>query len=125
MQEKNETFTYTYSAKDREELRRIRDKYLPPAETPLDQLRRIDRRVTRKSTAVAVTVGLAGTLALGVGMCCTMVWTNLFAPGIVIGLLGIAAIAAALPMYNRTAKKEREKHAPEVLKLTESLGKAR
>ena len=43
MQETNETFTYTYSAQQQEELRRLRDRYLPPAETPLDQLRRLAR----------------------------------------------------------------------------------
>ena len=43
MQENHETFTYTYSAQEQAEIRRIRDRYLPPAETPLDRLRRLER----------------------------------------------------------------------------------
>lgn len=81
MQETNETFTYTYSAQQQEELRRLRDRYLPPAETPLDQLRRLERGVTRKGTLVSVAVGTAGALLLGLGMCCTMVWSGLFEIG--------------------------------------------
>ena len=29
MEEKKETFTYTYSAKEQEEIKKIRDKYAP------------------------------------------------------------------------------------------------
>lgn len=85
MQENHETFTYTYSAQEQAEIRRIRDRYLPPAETPLDRLRRLERQVTRKGTAAAVCAGVAGTLLLGLGMCCTTVWVELFAPGVGVG----------------------------------------
>ena len=118
MQEKHETFTYTYSAQEQAEIRRIRDRYLPPAETPLDRLRRLERQVTRKGTAAAVCVGVAGTLLLGLGMCCTTVLVELFAPGVGVGLAGIGLIAAALPLYNRITRREREKLAPLVLELT-------
>ena len=44
MDEKKETFTYTYSAKEQEEIRKIRSKYAPPAkgENSIEQLRRLD-----------------------------------------------------------------------------------
>ena len=55
-------------------------------------------------------------------MCCSMVWMDiLFFPGILIGILGIAAIAFAYPLYIHVTKKEREKLAPQVLKLVEEL----
>ena len=40
MEEKKEIFTYTYSAKEREEIKRIRDKYAPPTkeETSMEKL---------------------------------------------------------------------------------------
>ena len=67
-------------------------------------------------------MGVVGCLLLGVGMCCTMVWTGeLFIPGIIIGLAGIALVAAAYPVYSRITRKEREKIAPEILKLTDEL----
>lgn len=65
-----------------------------------------------------------GALVLGVGMCCSMVWMgNLFIPGIILGLLGIALVAAAHPVYRRVTKKEREKLAPRILQLTEELSR--
>ena len=42
-------------------------------------------------------VGIAGALALGVGMCFCMVWGKM-AMGIVIGLAGIAALLTLIPL---------------------------
>ena len=42
MENKNETFTYTYSAKQQEEIRNIRSKYLPKEEDKMEQLRRLE-----------------------------------------------------------------------------------
>ena len=71
---------------------------------------------------ISVIIGVAGCLVMGLGMCCTMVWTGeLFIPGIIIGLAGIALVAAAYPVYSRITRKEREKIAPEILKLTDEL----
>ena len=70
----------------------------------------------------ALTVGILSTLVFGFGMCCTMVWADaLFLPGIVIGLIGLAGIAAAYPLYRYITKKRREQLAPEILRLTEEL----
>ena len=40
--------------------------------------------------------GIVGALALGVGMCLTMVWSNMV-PGIVIGLAGIVVLLCLIP----------------------------
>ena len=59
---------------------------------------------------------------MGVGMSCAMVWQGvLFIPGIIIGLAGIGLVAAAYPVYNYVTKKEREKIAPEIIRLTDEL----
>ena len=71
-------------------------------------------------------MGVVSALLMGVGMCCSMVWMGVwFIPGIVIGLIGIAGVAAAYPLYNRITRKERERLAPQILKLTEELGEKR
>ncbi len=120
----NETFQYTYSAKQQEEIQNIRKKYLPPQEDKMQQLRRLDQMSTRKGTVLSIAVGVIGCLLLGVGMCCTMVWMGpLFIPGIVIGVLGILAVAAAYPLYTRITQKQRQKLAPQILKLTDELSK--
>ena len=115
-------FTYTYSASQQEELKRIRQKYLPPEEDKMELLRRLDRSAAQKGTTVALILGVLGTLMLGLGMSCTMVWTDtLLVPGIIVGCVGIAMIILANPLYQRITKKEREKIAPEILRLTDEL----
>ena len=48
-------------------------------------------------TALTLLTGLAGALGLGLGMCCTMVWSRLV-PGIVIGLIGILILLCLIPL---------------------------
>jgi hypothetical protein len=50
--------------------------------------------------------------AVGIGMCCTMVWADeYFVPGIVIGVIGLAGAVSALPLYNHiTATREHSLH---------------
>lgn len=125
MENKKETFQYTYSAKQQEEIEQIRKKYLPRQESKIDQLRRLDQSTTKKGTTISIIIGVIGALLLGVGMCCAMVWAEQwFIPGILIGLLGVAAVVAAYPLYTYITKKEREKLAPKILKLTEELSKS-
>ena len=122
--DEHEVFNYTYSAKDQDEIRRIRRKYAPAEEDKMTQLRRMDAAVYKKAMILSLCMGIAGALILGVGMCCAMVWQGtLFIPGIVIGILGIAVVSLTYPLYNRTLKKEREKIASEILRLTDDLMK--
>ena len=107
MEAKHETFTYTYSAAQQEEVKRIREKYAPlsPEEYKMEQLRRLDKSVTKSGLIAALTVGIISTLIMGFGLCCTMVWSDtLFIPGIVIGVVGIIGICTAYPLYIRITK---------------------
>lgn len=122
--ENNENFSYTYSAKEQEEIKKIREKYVPRESDKMERLRSLDRRVTNKGTLISVTVGVVGTLILGVGMCCTMLWAErFFVVGIIVGIIGIAVLSAAYPLYTHIIKKEREKIAPEIIRLTDELMK--
>lgn len=124
--ENREKLTFTYSARQQEEIKKIRAKYAPPAEIEdkMAQLRRLDASVTRKGTMVSLIVGVISALILGVGMCCCLVWgATLFIPGIAIGIVGIIGVALAYPLYNRITQKERERIAPEIIRLTDELMK--
>jgi len=125
MNEKKEVFSYTYSASQQEEIKRIREKYMPPAkeEDKMERLRRLDQNVTKPGTIISIMIGVISVLIFGVGMCCTMVWEGLMLPGIIIGILGIMGIVAAYPLYIRITKKQREKVAPEIMRLTDELMK--
>lgn len=48
-------------------------------------------------TVGTVLLGVAGVLALGVGMCMCMVW-NLMLPGILVGMVGILALLCLIPL---------------------------
>ena len=127
-----ETFRYTYSAKEQNEIENIRKKYAAPEEDKMERLRRLDASVTGKATMTALIPGIIGTLFLGIGMSLSMSDLSgmlgfsqsmaLFI-GIMIGLIGIVLICLAYPLYNRVIKKERAKIAPEILRLTEELMK--
>ena len=128
----NKTFNYTYSAKEQEEIKAIRQKYASPekAEDKMAQLRRLDAEVSEKATRASLTIGIIGTLLMGIGM--SLVMTDIgeilgtvlsMAVGIGVGIIGIVLACFAYPVYNRTLSKEREKIAPEILKLTDELMK--
>ena len=122
--ENGSAFRYTYSAKEQEELIRIRQKYAPPEEDKMEQIRRLDRSVTEKGPVISIVLGVLGTLILGLSMSCALVWQGmLFLPGIFIGLAGIGILASAYPVYNHVTRKERERIAPEILRLTDELMK--
>ncbi|MGN1097477.1 MAG: hypothetical protein ACI4SS_01115 [Clostridia bacterium] len=122
MEDKKETFTYTYSAQQREEINQIRQKYMPREEDKMEQLRRLDQSVTMPGMVVSLAVGIISTLILGFGMCCVLEWADrYFVFGIVIGIVGIAGISAAYPLYTHITKKQREKLAPEIMRLSDEL----
>lgn len=117
-----EVFEYTYSAPQQSEVLKIREKYLPREVTKLEQLRTLDERVTRRGSAVSLIHGILFALVLGVGMSCCMVWGDwLFVPGVLIGCIGLAGVGASWPIYNHVVKQDRERFAPEILRLSEEL----
>ncbi len=130
--EEKEIFTYTYSAAQQEEIAAIRKKYASdPRPAEMDKmaaLRKLDAAVTNKATMSALCLGILSALVMGTGM--SLIMTDLGAilgiaspliPGIGIGVLGMAGVIAAYPLYQRVLKKERKKAAPQILQLTEEL----
>ena len=123
----NNAFEYTYSAQRQQEVEEIRKAYLPKEEDKMAELRKLHALPTRKAQAVSIALGVIGALILGTGMslCMTDLGTPLgslsMAIGIPVGIAGIVLEALAYPVFNRRLKKEREKIAPEILKLTDEL----
>ena len=118
--ENNNKFEYTYSAKQQTELENIRKKYLPQEESKMDRLRRLDKSAEQKGTIVSIIVGIVSTLIMGTGMCCVLEW-EMYEIGIVVGIIGIIGVILAYPLYQYVTKKQREKIAPEILRLTEEI----
>ena len=127
-----EFFHYTYSAKEQEEIKAIRKKYAvsEEKEDKMAQLRRLDASVYSKATTASLVVGIIGALIMGFGM--SLILTEIGAMlgtilsmiiGIGVGFAGMILVCLAYPIYNCTLKKEREKIAPEILRLTDELMK--
>ena len=119
--EQGADFSYTYSARQRREIESIRSKYIPAEENKMEQLRRLDRSAERQGLVFAIPLGVLSMMFLGIGMTLTMVYTDYFLPGLVIGVAGIAGMALAYPLYRRITEKNRKKIAPQILRLSEEL----
>ena len=123
----NNSYEYTYSAQRQQEVEEIRKKYLPKEEDKMEQLRKLHSIPTKKAQSAAIAVGVLGALILGTGMslCMTELGSALgnltMVMGVIIGLAGMLLIALAYPIYNRTLKKERERIAPEILRISDEL----
>lgn len=125
-------FSFSYSAEEQKELKRIREKYTPPSEQEdkLARLRRLDASVPQTAQAVALVCGVIGALLLGGGM--SLIMTDLadvlgiehaFAMpiGIAVGVVGGILASLAYPIYNAVIAAKRKKLAPEILRLTDEL----
>jgi len=132
--EDKETFNYIYSAKEQDEIKAIRKKYAvtEEEEDKMATLRRLDESVTQKASAVSLVFGVIGALVLGFGMSLAMtdigkilgLYSELsMVLGIVTGIVGIVLVSLAYPLYNSIVKKERERIAPEIIRLTDELMK--
>ena len=130
MENKETSFSYTYSATEQAEVEGIRKKYLPQEENKLEQLRRLHNSATQKAQAWSIALGVIGALILGTGMSLAM--TDLvqllgildhyaMLIGIAVGVVGLVLVALAYPIYNRVLQNERRRIAPEILRLSDEL----
>ena len=119
-----ECFAITYSAKQQEEVERIRSKYLPKEESKMEQLIRLDKQTERPGTIASIVVGVLGMLVLGAGMSATLLYssnTKVFIAGIIIGIVGIIMTGMAYPIYKKVTEKERSKVAEQIIALSNEL----
>lgn len=109
---------------------KIRSAYVEKEATELDALRLLDTKVKRPARLFFYIFGSFSALVMGAGM--SLVMTELpkalgmgdaTVPGIVIGVIGMALAALAYPVYLQVMKKEREKVAPEIIRLSDELMK--
>jgi len=116
------TFHYHYSASENNEIQAIRSKYLPQTESKLEELRRLDQSVRSAGVTPALCVGILGCLVFGTGMCLAMkVIGDHMIFGVAVGLLGMAVMLLAYPVYRRIFLRKKEKNAPRILELAAEL----
>ncbi|MBQ3558178.1 MAG: hypothetical protein IJA07_01530 [Agathobacter sp.] len=120
----SESFEFTYSATQQEEIERIRNKYLPKQESKMEQLVKLDKQAEVPGQIASIVAGVIGLLLLGVGMCCTMVWNSsvgIFVIGVLVGIVGLVIAGVAYPIYNKVTEKQRAKIADQIIALSNEL----
>lgn len=116
------TFSYTYRARENQEVLDIRKKYLPQEESKLDELKRLDSMVQTSGVAESLCAGIGGALIFGIGMCLSMrVIGNAAWLGVILGLAGAVGMLSAFPVYRKHFNKAKEQHRPRILQLTAEL----
>lgn len=116
------SFSYTYSAPENQEVMAIRQKYLPRQESKLEELKRLDGMVRTAGTAEALCAGIGGCLIFGVAMCFGLeVFGSILWPAIPLGLLGSVGMAAAYPVEKKRTADAKKKYGPRILELADEL----
>ena len=116
------TFSYTYNAKETQEVLNIRKKYMLQQDSKLEELKRLDAMVQNTGERESLITGIGGALVFGVGFCLTMkVIGNAVWLGVILGQIGAVGIIFAYPVYRKYFAKAKARYAPRILRLTEEL----
>lgn len=129
-------FEFHYSAGEQRkrtiEIERIRNQYTVSGETKqetlarpqqkdqLEELKKLDEKAKQPALIVSLSLGVGGTLILGLGlsMCLAM---DLMAGGILVGVLGMIVLSMAFPVNQYLLKKGKEKYGARILELSQEL----
>ena len=116
------TFSYTYSARENQEVLNIRKKYLPREETKLEELKRLDHLVQNSGVTESLCAGIGGCLIFGLGLCFVLEVTGrIIWLGVILGLVGTVGMLAAFPVYRKYFNKAKAQHTPRILELAAEL----
>lgn len=119
------TFHYTYSAKENAEVRAIRNKYLPKSESKLEELKRLDNTVQTSGTMESLCVGIGGALIFGLGFCfaAKIIGSGIFLMilGGLVGVIGALGMLAAYPVYRKVHADAKDEYAPRILALAAEI----
>ncbi len=120
----SEKFEMTYPDETRDEVKRVREKYV--AETTVKQndkfaeLKRLDESVGQKACTVALCVGVFSCMIFGFGMALCLSYRQ-YTPGIVVGIIGVVGMAVGYPIYKAVFKKQKAKVTAKILELSDEL----
>lgn len=107
---------------------KIRTQYMEKAETELDALRQLDKKVKRPVNVFSYVFGSIGAIIMGTGM--SLVMTDISAqlglgdmliPGIFIGIVGMIIAIINYPIHKCMMNSRKKKYANEILKLSEKI----
>ena len=107
---------------------KIRTQYMEKTPSELDELRALDAKVKRPANIFAYGFGSISAIIMGAGM--SLVMTDIgatvgiasaMAPGIVIGIVGMAMAILNYPMYKRILNRRKSKYSAQILALSDKI----
>ena len=120
MIDNKETFDYTYSSIYKEEVEKIRNKYIQNQESDLDELRKIDQNVTNTANYISIFIGIGGVLIFGTGLSLVLSFAKMIL-GIIVSFVGFLIMGISPLAHKIISEKLRKKNAKRVLELSERL----
>ena len=117
-------FNYSYTApteEERKDVERIRNEYAQTQQSnAVQRLKKLDDKVKKTPTIIALIVGIVGTLIFGTGMALALEFSE-FGWGIATSVIGCVVIACAHLVYSVVFKKMKAKYSQEILQLSEKI----
>ena len=104
------------------QIEKIRAAYTEREESKFDQLKNLNKKVSRPAKIFAYIFGTIAALILGTGMCLAMkVIGDMMLLGIVIGCVGLLLAGFNYRLYEAILASRKKKYAPEILALSDEL----
>ena len=109
-----------YKAQLEFEVNQIRSKYLPQDQNKLEQLKKLDKKVTVPGKKAAAIMVLSILVLFAAGG--TLIYFfKLILPGTICCVLGLSCAFLIKPVYNFVTEKERTRLAPQIMRLSDEI----
>lgn len=109
-------------------VQKIRTQYMEKESTCIDELKALDAKVKRPANVFGYIFGTTAALVMGSGMSLVMTdigeiigIENAMPAGIAVGIIGIFMAIINYPIYKRILKSRRDKHASEIMRLSDKI----
>lgn len=104
----------------------LANEYAPKDTSKVIALRKLDARAKLPATVFTYTFGLIAALITGVGMCLSMQVIGgdgqaMFVLGVLIGIVGLAAMGLNYPLYKRLMANGKQKYAYDIIQLAREI----
>lgn len=118
-------FDFSYAApseQERREIESIKRQYMPTLkkEDKLEELRTLNRKVVQPPSLLSLTIGILGTLIMGIGMTMVLEW-ELMIWGILVGVIGVSIAAISYPVYRAVLRRNKSKYGQKIIELSNEL----
>lgn len=104
----------------------LANEYAPKDTLKVIALRKLDARAKLPATVFTYTFGIIAALITGVGMCLSMQVIGgdsqaMFVLGVLIGIVGLAAMGLNYPLYKRLMANGKQKYAYDIIQLAREI----